>query len=125
MLEHSARQRLASLAHWFQELSWLGQGGSSQGKCWQGRISACHGDPAIPQGHLPRVTPFVPSPHHWPHTSWSHRPGSQGGAGMRVQWIDQLFLGLAGRIILINTALIAAAPQERGGMPASHKEKCF
>lgn len=83
-----------------------------------GRISAWHGHLAL----HPTVTRWghtvgaIPMPR--PHTS----PGSQGGAGMRVLWIDQLFLGLAGRIILINTPIIAAAPQERDGMPALKRE---
>lgn len=63
-----------------------------------------------------RVTPFVPSPCHWV----DHRAREEQGDEGSMDY--QLFLGLAGRIILINTPIIAAAPEERGGMPAPRRK---
>lgn len=73
--------------------------------------------PSIPARVTPLCHPHAMATHLMGPQSWS-----QGGAGMRVQWIYQLFLGLAGRIILINTPIIAAAPQERDEMPALQRK---
>lgn len=68
MLEHSARQRLASLAHLFLELSWLGQGGSSQGKRWQWQDLCLARAPCPPPHGHPLGT------HRWchPHATATH-----------------------------------------------------